>query len=261
MGILEHEFAVNALAGATIIAAFLPLLSFFVVSRNLSFTGVGVSHSAFGGLALGVLLGVNPLLTAVGFAVVVALVLAEAYRQGVSEDTTTGVLFAGSMALGAIFLGLARGTRIDLWTYLFGNLLSLSHQDIAILLTVGVMALGFLLFTKRHLLLLAFDPELALATGVKVNLLNAALMVLIGLSVVACIRAVGIVLLSGLMVFPGAIGVRLARSYKKGILISYAAGAVAVFGGLAVSFWLDLPSGATIVMSGTVLFLLSLLKP
>jgi len=258
MGILEFSFARNALLGGAIMALFLPLLSFFVVTRRLSFTGVGISHSAFGGLALGVLLGINPVWGAVAVSVLVALVMAEASRRGVPEDTTTGVLFAGTMALGAVLLALAGGTRIDLWTYLFGNILSLAGFDLLLLGTIAALNLGFLLVFMRKLLFSTFDPELAEAHGVRTGLLNAALLFILALSVVACMRAVGIVLISGLLVFPGAIGARISKSHTRGILFSYLAGAVAILGGLGLSFWLNLPSGASVILVGTVIFLLSL---
>jgi len=258
MSILEFPFARNALFGGLIMAVFLPLLSFFVVTRRLSFTGVGISHSAFGGLALGVLLGINPVWGAVAVSILVALVMAEASRRGVPEDTTTGVLFAGTMALGAVLLSLAGGTRVDLWTYLFGNILSLSVPDLVLLGAIAVLNLVFLLLFLRKLLFSTFDPELAEAHGVKTGLLNATLLLVLALSVVACMRAVGVVLISGLLVFPGAIGARVAKSHKAGILFSYLTGAVAILGGLGLSFWLNLPSGASIILVGTIIFLLSL---
>ncbi len=259
MGILEFSFARNALAGGLIMASFLPLLSFFVVTRRLSFTGVGISHSAFGGLALGVLLGINPVWGAVAVSVLVAFVMAEASRRGVPEDTTTGVLFAGTMAMGAVLLAIAGGTRIDLWTYLFGNILSLAGFDLILLGTIALLNLAFLLLFLRKLLFSTFDPELAEAHGVRTGLLNAALLFILALSVVACMRAVGVVLISGLLVFPGAIGARVSRSHAGGILASYLSGAIAIIGGLGLSFWLNLPSGASIILVGTVIFLLSLL--
>ncbi|MEO0140074.1 MAG: metal ABC transporter permease [candidate division WOR-3 bacterium] len=258
MGILEFSFARNALAGGLIMALFLPLLSFFVVTRRLSFTGVGISHSAFGGLALGVLLGINPVYGAIAISILVAFVMAEASRRGVPEDTTTGVLFAGTMALGAVLLALAGGTRVDLWTYLFGNILSLSEFDLLLLGGVAALNLGFLLLFLRKLLFSTFDPELAEAHGVRTGLLNSALLFILALSVVACMRAVGVVLISGLLVFPGSIGARVSRSHKGGIIFSYLAGIIAIIGGLGLSFWLNLPSGASVILVGTLIFLASL---
>lgn len=260
MGIFEFSFARYALAGGLIMALFLPLLSFFVVTRRLSFTGVGISHSAFGGLALGVLLGINPVYGAIAVSILVALIMAEASRRGVPEDTTTGVLFAGTMALGAVFLALAGGTRVDLWTYLFGNILSLAGFDLLLLGGVAVLNLVFLLLCLRKLIFSTFDPELAEANGVRTGLLNAALLFILALSVVACMRAVGVVLISGLLVFPGAIGARVSKSYAGGMLVSYLAGATAILGGLGLSFWLNLPSGASVILVGTVIFLVSLVS-
>jgi len=258
MGILEFGFARNSLLASAVMALFLPGLSFFIVTRRLSFTGVGISHSAFGGLALGVLVGINPLWAAVGFALVVALALAEAARRGVPEDTTTGVLFAGTMALGVMFLAVAGGSRVDLWTYLFGNILSVSRGDILVLAVICVACVAFGAVSWKGLLLSTFDEELARAGGVRVGLLNTLLLVLVSFTVVGCLKAVGIVLLSGLLVFPGAVGARLAVSCRAGFVASYIVGALAIFGGLALSFTLNLPSGASIILVGTLLFLASL---
>ncbi len=239
---------------------FLPPLSFVVVVRRLAFAGVGLSHSAFAGIALALLLGVHPVLGALLVAVGVAFLLAKASDKGVPEDAAIGVLFAGSMAAGAVLLSLYGGTRVELWAYLFGNILSVSNFDLWFLGAAAAVSLGFFFGTKRNLLLVAFNRELALAEGVNVPALNLGLMTVLAVAVIASVKAVGIVLASGLLVLPAAVGTRLSPSARGSLALSWLVGAGVIFGGLGLSWWLDLPSGATIMLLGTAVYLATLIK-
>ena len=151
--ILVLEFMQNAFLAGMMLSLVLAVVSFFVVLRRLSFVGVGVAHSAFGGVALGSLLGISPTLTAIGFAVLVANAIGYIGNQGrLSTDTAIGIFFSLAMALGVIFIGMSDKYNMDLFGYLFGNILAITRQDLIIIAVLGglVLVSTFLFFKELN---------------------------------------------------------------------------------------------------------------
>lgn len=257
---LEIGFMQKAFIGGAIISVVLAVISFFVVLRGLSFIGVGISHSAFGGVALGVLLGIDPIWTAIAFCVIVANLITITSRSAhFGEDTVIGIFFALTMGMGVILLGFSK-TYIDLFGYLFGNILAVSENDIwtaAIAGSIVVLSCGLLM---KEFLLDSFDREIALASGIPVRALDHLLASLIALSIVISIKLVGIVLASALLVIPGATALKLTSRWQVMLLLSIGAALLATMGGLVLSYYFDLASGASITVSASLLFFLSLLK-
>ncbi len=260
---LEFAFMQRALAAALAIGVVCGALGFFVVLRRLAFIGVGISHSAIGGIALAVVLGWNPLVTAAVFSVAVALVIARLSRGGrLSEDTLIGVLFSGSMALGVVLFSLQRGYQQDLFGYLFGNVLAVTPVELLVLGGAGLLVLGALALLFRPLLLVAFDEEVARAYGHPVGLLDAALLVLLAVTVVIGVRLVGVILVEALLVIPAATATLWAPHYRMQLLLSMSLGATSGVAGLAAAYALDLAAGGTIVLVSVAVFLVSLaLRP
>ena len=247
---MQHAF----LAGA-MLSVVLAVVSFFVVLRRLSFIGVGVAHSAFGGVALGALLGISPTLTAVVFAVAVANAIGYISSRGkLSTDTAIGIFFSLAMALGVIFIGLSNQYNIDLFGYLFGNILAITLQDLISIAILGGLVLfsTFLLF--KELLFVAFDREVAFVSGMSVTFLDHFLLSILALAVVISIKIVGIVLVSALLVIPGAAAMQLTNRYPLMIAASIAFALTATIGGLFISYYADIASGASIVTLASALF-------
>lgn len=254
--ILEHGFMIRALAAGLIVGTLCAALSVIIVLKRLSFAGVGVSHSAFGGLALGALFGVNLEAAAFAFSAAVALVTSWMIRRGgVSEDVSVGIIFATSMAIGVAALGLMEGYTIDLFSYLFGSILAVSPRDLWLAGGALVIGLAAFLALFNRLIAYCFDEEWARVSGVNVDRLEDALMILVAMTVVISIKLLGIVLVSALLVIPGATGYALARHYRGMMAISIASALAAVTAGLVISYYLDIASGAAIVLSSAALFL------
>lgn len=254
--ILEHGFMIRALAAGLIVGTLCAALSVIIVLKRLSFAGVGVSHSAFGGLALGALFGVNLEAAAFAFSAAVALVTSWMIRRGgVSEDVSVGIIFATSMAIGVAALGLMEGYSIDLFSYLFGSILAVSPRDLWLAGGALVIGLAAFLALFNRLIAYCFDEEWARVSGVNVDRLEDALMILVAMTVVISIKLLGIVLVSALLVIPGATGYALARHYRGMMAISIASALLAVTAGLVISYYLDIASGAAIVLSSAALFL------
>lgn len=258
--ILQFAFMQNALTAGVMLAVVLAVVSFFVVLRRFAFIGVGVAHSAFGGVALGAWLGISSTLAGICFAVAVANAIGWVSRKGrLPTDTSIGIFFALAMALGVIFIGLSDRYNVDLFGYLFGNILAITSADLsAIALVGGFVLLGIALFFKE-LLFIAFDSEVAFVSGLPVALLDHFLLTLLALTVVISMKVVGIVLVSALLVIPAAAAAQLTRRYLSMIGMAIAVALLSTVGGLFVSFWADLASGATIVTLASLLFFIALL--
>jgi zinc transport system permease protein len=256
---LEFAFMQKALAGAVGIGLLCGVLGFFVVLRRLAFVGVGISHSAIGGVAVGLLAGTEPLATALVFAVAVALGIAEVTRRGrLSEDAVIGVFFSGSMALGVVLVSLERSYQQDLFGYLFGNVLAISPGELWLLAGLGTGILAIVAFASNELLFLAFDEEVARAYGHPVDALNRLLLVLLAVTVILGVRLVGVLLIEALLVIPAATAALLAQNFRAQIALSAAIGAASGVAGLAASYAFDLAAGGSIVLVAVALFFLAL---
>ncbi len=256
---LAYGFAQRALAGGIIIALLCSLISFFVVVRRLAFVGMGISHAAFGGVAIGLAAGINPMLSAGGFCAAVAMGIGWFSRKGrIHEDTVIGILFATAMALGVVLVRMAGAYNLDLMSYLFGSILAMSWTDVIVIAAIGVAAAAFIVLFFKELLFISFDEETAIASGLAVRFVYYGLLLTMALTVVVSIKLVGIILVSALLVIPGAAGMQLSRNYRGALVAALIVGVVSVVLGLYLSFSYDVASGATIVLVMFALFVVSM---
>lgn len=256
---LSYEFGQRALLAGLIIGLGCAVLAFFVVLRRMAFVGVGISHAALGGVALGLLLGVDPLLAALGFSVVVAwLIGAIGGRGKLSEDTAIGIFFPTAMALGVALMAGTPDYRQNLLGYLFGNILLVQDGDLVFAaILVGTSIAVTLLFFKE-LLFISVDEETARAAGLPAARLRYLLLTLIAVTIVSAIKVVGIILVSAFLVIPAATAQTLAPSVRSMLVLSVAFALTSVVGGLWISWVLDLPSGAAIVLLAAALFFVAM---
>jgi len=255
----EFGFMQRALIGSVLVGAICALVGTYVVLRGLAFVGDALSHAAFPGVVIAYLLKANIHLGAAIFAVVTALGIGLVSRRGrVSYDTAIGILFAGAFALGVLLMSRIRGYTVDLFSFLFGNVLGISRQDLLLAGILGtIVALTILLFYKE-LLLLSFDPTIAEAMGYPVQALNYLLLSLIALTIVISIQAVGIILVVALLVTPSATAYLLTNRFSRMMLLGILFAALAAVSGLYLSYYLNVASGAAIVLVSTCLFFLVL---
>jgi len=255
---LASEVMRAALFPATLIAVITSGMSIMVLAHRLAFLTVGVSHATLAGLGLAVALALPLLPTAAVTAVLIALILAFMPRhRGLNEDAGTGVLFAGAMALGIILLSTADKYGVDLFGLLFGNILMVSDNDRYWLMLGGGIVSASLIIAARPWWSIAFDATGAAASGQPVNLYRLLLYAMVGLTVVMCVRLAGIVLTTGLLVLPAASAWLWGRGLLSLWLISLFISLAATWTGLFLSYALDWPSGATVVLTLCGFFLLS----
>jgi zinc transport system permease protein len=251
---LALPFMQRALVAGVLVGFLASYYGVFVVQRGLSFLGSGLAHAAFGGVALGLLLNAQPLFVAVPFTVVVALAISWLRdRSELGADTAVGILFSVSVALGVIFLSLRREYTADAMNYLFGSILSVSGADLWITGAVSLVTVLAAPFWGRWAFA-TFDRDLARSDRLRVRRDDYLLSVLIAVTVVVAVKVVGIMLISAFLVIPAATARLLARTFRAMTGLSVAFGVVSSLAGLAASYYLDLPTGATIILGQAVLF-------
>jgi zinc transport system permease protein len=260
LGFLQYDFMKNALATGLAASVLCGVIGIYVILNKIVFISDGIAHAAFGGIGLGYFLGYDPLAFGIGSAVLTAIGIGMiSSRARVSEDTAIGVFMATGMALGIMLLTLSQGYARDLYGYLFGNILAVSKSDALFIsaLTLIILLLVYLLY--KELLLLSFDPIYAEAIGLPVRALRLLLLAMVAFSVVILIKIVGIIMVIALLTIPGAISRRHLTGLPSIMAGSVILGAVFVTLGLLVSYELDVPSGATIILIAAVAFFLSTL--
>ena len=259
--ILTLPFMQRALIAGTFVGFLSSYYGVFIVQRGLGFLGSGLAHAAFGGVALGVLLDQEPLWIAVPFTIIVAIGITYVKdKTNLGGDTTIGIFFSVSMALGIIFIFLKRQYTSDAFNYLFGSILSVTLADIIV---PGILILATLLlspFWKRWAYS-SFDRELAQADRIPVQLDDYLLSILIAVTIVVSIKVVGIVLIAAFLVIPPATSRLINKSFSKMTFMSIMIGVLTALVGLWISYYLDVPSGATIILiQASLFFIIMIIK-
>lgn len=254
----SFEFVRHAVIAGLLASVLCGVIGTFVVVKRLVFISGGISHAAFGGLGICYFLGADYRLGAGAVAVGSALALAGGGRgRGRSHDVTIGILWAVGMAVGVVFLHLTPGYAPNLQTYLFGNILTVTAEDVKLTLGFVVVLLALLAMFWKELVAVAFDEAFAAVQGVPVGVVLAGLMVAIALAVVLLIQLVGTLLVIALLTIPSALALRLVHGFLAVMATAVVAGAAMTLGGLVLSYTFDLPSGPAIVLLGAGLLLLA----
>ncbi len=251
---LGIPFMQRALAAGVLVGLLAGYYGSFVVQRRLSFLGAGLAHAAFGGVALGLLLQVDPVLTAFPFTVLVAVGInwVRSNTQ-VGGDTSIGIFFAVAMALGIIFLSLKQQYTPDAFTYLFGSILAVRISDLWAAAGITVVTVALVPMWGRWAYA-TFDRELARADRLSVETDDYLFAILLAITIVAAVKLVGILLVAAFLVLPSATARLVTKTFRTMTLVSTALGVATAISGLCLSYVLDLPSGPAIVLLQAVLF-------
>ena len=253
------DFLVRALLAGLGVALTAGPLGCFVVWRRMAYFGDSLAHNALLGVALGLLLGIDPTLGVAFASISLALLLVLLQRQKLlASDTLLGILAHSGLALGLVTLSFMRDVRVDLFAYLFGDLLAVRTLDILYIYGVAALVLLTLGLLWRKLLLITLHEELAAAEGLPVLRLRLALILLTAITIAVAMKVVGVLLITSLLIIPAAAARRLARTPEEMALGATLIALLAVTAGLSASFYLDTPSGPSVVVASAVLFVLSL---
>ncbi|GAA2458588.1 metal ABC transporter permease [Actinomadura vinacea] len=251
---LEYDFMRVALVMAVLIGLTAPAVGTFIVQRRLSLLGDGIGHIALTGIGLGLLTGSSPVLGALVVSVLGAVtieVLRERTRSG--ADVALALLFYGGLAGGVVLTG-AEGGGANLQSYLFGSISSVSASDLYVVAGLAVAVLGIVAVFGRELFLLCQDEEVARASGLPTRFLGILIAATAAVTVVIAMRAIGLLLVSALMIVPVAAAQQLTRGFRGTMLLAMAVGVLSAVSGLAGSFQYDLPPGPSIVLLALAVF-------
>ena len=247
----------NALAAGVLVSIACGIIGTYVVINRIVFLSGGIAHAAYGGIGLGYLLGINPVLGAIAFSIISALGMGIVHRKTRQRsDTIIGVMWAVGMAMGIIFLDLSPGYKADLMSYLFGSILAVPQSDLIIMLVLNLIILTLVILYFKELQAISFDETFAFVVNVPVDRLYLMLVCLIGLTVVMVMRIVGLIMVIALLTMPPAIASLFVKDMKRMMIVSVLLSILFTFTGLLLSYYLNLTSGATIILvSGIVYFI------
>jgi ABC-type Mn2+/Zn2+ transport system permease subunit len=255
----HYAFMQRAFVTAFLVGLLCSTMGTYVVLRRLSFIGDGIAHASFAGIVIAYLRGADYYIGAGIVAILTALGIGFVHRRGrVALDTAIGVLFTGAFALGIFLMSRQRSYSIDLQSFLFGDILSVNHTDVLMIVALGLLVALAVAVMYRALLYTSFDPIVAQAGGINATLIEYILLVLLALTIIISLQAVGIVLVAALLVTPAAAAYQLTDRFNRMMAISAIIGTISAVGGLYLSYYLQSSSGATIVLIATALFFVAI---
>lgn len=257
---LTYAFMQRGLLAALMVGVLCAVIGCYVVLRSMAFLGDAMAHAVLPGIAIAYLLSANLTAGALIAAIVVALGISLLTRQGaIKEDTAIGILFTAALALGVALISSIRTYAVDLSHILFGNVLGVSQGDLWLTAGVGLLVFTVMALSYRPFLLISFDPVLAATLRLRVEFFRTLLLILLALTIVVSIQTVGVGLAAAMLVTPGATAYLLTRRLPSMMVLSGLIGAVSSVIGLYASYYLNVASGAAVVLTATLFFLLAFL--
>ncbi len=255
INLISYPFVLRAIFAGIVTAALLAFLGVFVVLRKMSFYSDGIAHASLAGVAAGILLSSQPLLWAMIVGIIFAiLVFWLEKRTSVSVDAIIGVLFTASLALGVVLMNFKSGYQPDLISFLFGNILTIQYSDIWLILIIALITGIFMTINYKKYLLLSLNKDLAYLSGINLSLYQLLFYIALSVSVILGIKIVGVVLVSALVIIPVSIAKLFSVSAKSLVVWSIVLSEIIMLLGVMLSLIFNLPTGATIVLVGAVIF-------
>jgi zinc transport system permease protein len=255
---LDLEFMRLAFGAGIVVGLLAPAVGFFLVQRRLSLIGDGIGHVAFAGVALGYLLDLPLVLTALAVSIVGALSIETLRaRRGAAGDQALALVFYTGIAGGVVLVSAAGALNVNLFAFLFGSILTVTRGDLVVIASLGVAALAVIALLYRALVAVVVDEEGARVAGLPVGWLNALTAGLAAVTIAVSMRVVGILLIAALMVLPVVAAGRLAWSMRSTIVLAMGIGLASVLAGITIAYYADLPPGGTTVLVAAAAVLLS----
>ncbi len=258
--LFQYSFVIRAMEAGVIVALIAPLIGTFLVLRRYSLIADTLAHVSLAGVAIGLLVGINPLITAIATAVISSFAI-ERLRlsKKVYGESALSLFLSGSLAIAIILISFGRGFNVDIFNYLFGSILTVKQSDIFIIAGLGLVVVGAVIAFYKELVYLTFDEESATVAGIPTRYMNLLLITLAAFTVAVAIPIVGVLLIAALVVIPVITALQFKKSFLQTIIIAELVSLFSVVSGIIISFYFDLSSGGTIVIIAILIFLLSLM--
>ena len=255
LSILQYQFMQNAILAGLFGGITCSVVGVFVVTMHLSFIGVCIAHAAFAGALLGLWLGFNPLIGALLFSLASAAIIGPmADRGDLNPDTSIGIVFSLMLGLAFLFMGLMPGARTDALSLFWGSILTVTRQDLIFLAATTAIIVGLLVIFYKEIQAVLCHREVALAVGIPATVVFYGLLFSTGVTITASLQSIGGLLIYSLILNPAAAAYQLTYNLKRMLLIAIAFGVISCWAGLTASYLLDTPSGASIVITSSIIF-------
>ncbi|MBI5639363.1 MAG: metal ABC transporter permease [Nitrospirae bacterium] len=252
---LSYGFIQRALLAGCFIALLCSVLGVILVLRRLSLIGDGLAHITFGSVALGLFLNIFPLYASLPIIVISSLgILKLTEKARLYGDAAIGIVSSFGISAGVLLASVGGGFNVDLFSYLFGNILSISTGEVVTSIALAVVVMFILFFYYDEIFAITFDEEFARASGINTGKINALLFVLTGITVVLTMKVVGIMLTSALLILPAVTSFQMARGFRNALIIASVASVLCVISGIGFSFFFNLPAGASVVLINFLVF-------
>lgn len=255
LNLISYPFVLRAILAGVVTAALLAFLGVFVVLRRMSFFSDGIAHASLAGVAAGILLSQQPLVWAIAVGIIFAIAIYWLERKTtIPVDALIGILFTASLALGVILMNFKSGYQPELISFLFGNILTIHTSDVWLIVVVAVLVGIFMALSYRKYMILSLNKDFAYLEGMKVSWYELMFYVMLAVAVVLGIKMVGVILVSALIIIPVSIGKLFAPSLRSLSAMSIIIAELIVLIGMGISLVFNLPTGATMVLTGAILF-------
>jgi len=257
--LFSYQFFQNALIGGIIVAVVCGLVGLFLILKKEAMIGDGLSHTAFGGIAIGLLLGINPTITALGVSIIAVFIISYMRRKKIAtSDSATAIILALGFSTGLIIISIAGGFNVELFTYLFGSILTITFSDLMIISLLSALVLLFIGFFRRELLSMVFDEETSQIMGIHTKHLTIIFDILTAITIVLSIKVIGTILVIALLVIPGLCALKLNLSFKKTLLTTILFSTISTTTGIIISAIFNIITAGIIVFTLVAFFLLTL---
>ena len=251
----SYDFMVRSLLVAVMVGVMLPLLGAYVINRNMEFMGDAIAHASLPGLIIGLILGVSVFVASIPSSILIALLIGYLINKSrLGEGTSIGIIFSSMFALGFILLSIFDDIALSVEDVLLGQILGVSDFDVYITLILTLIVIVTLLFLHKQFLFLAFDPAGAKVSGLNTQLLNNIFLILLALSIMGSLQSVGIILLLSMLITPAAAAKIVMKNFYALMIVGSLFGVLSSVSGLYLSYYLDLPSGPSMALSATCVF-------
>lgn len=258
--ILQYGFMQRALLSGIAISIMCSIVGLFLVLKRHSLFGDALAHVAFGGISLGLFTGVYPILTAYVVAILSAVGVNKLRESTkIPPDSSIAVLLTSGLAIGVILISISGGFTLDLFSFLFGNILLVSNEDLIMILITDAIVVPIIYVLYKRLMLIVFDENQAKVSGLNVTWINTLFIVLASITIIASIRLVGVLLISSLIVIPNITALLLGKGFKKTIFISCAISVFSVVFGIVASYYVNLVPSGTIVLTMVSMFIVTII--
>lgn len=256
--LLGYQFFQHALIGGIISAVATSWIGLFLILRRESMISDGIAHTAFGGIALGLLLGINPLITALIVSIIAVLGISYMRKKGLAKsDSAIAVMLALGFSGGLIIISIAGGFNVEIFSYLFGSILTISHNDLLIISILGLASICFFGFFYKEMLAITFDEESAKVTGIPVSFFTFSFNLLVAFTIALSIKVIGIILVVALMVLPGLAALQIKKSFQATMIATVCFSILSVVTGILLSALYNVATSGVIVFTAAGFFLVS----